>query len=85
VVKEREPGKRAEFYRVSEGDVCGMMVAAWIPVLKQWESMVESAAVELGANGGGDRLAEATEFIAFLRCETEGILERWAEYRRDPE
>ena len=49
------------------------------------DPVVESAAVELGANGGGDRLAEATEFIAFLRCETEGILERWAEYRRDPE
>lgn len=65
VVKEREPGRRAEFYRVCEGDVCGMIVAAWIPVLKQWESVVESAAVELGANGGGHRLAEATEFIAF--------------------
>ena len=84
VVKEREPGRRAEFYRVCEGDVCGMIVAAWIPVLKQWESVVESAAVELGANGGGHRLAEATEFIAFLRGETEGMLERWAEYRRHP-
>lgn len=78
VVKEREPGRRAEFYRVREGDVCGMIVAAWLPVLKQWESVVESAAVELGANGGGHRLAEATEFIAFLRGETEGMLERWA-------
>jgi len=84
VVKEREPGKRAELYRVCDGDVCGMIVAAWIPVLKQWESALETATVELGAQGsGGRRLAEATTFIAFLRSETEGMLERWAEYRRD--
>ena len=84
VVKEREPGKRADLYRVREGDLCGMIVAAWIPVLKQWESVLETATVEVGAQGGGGRrLAEATTFIAFLRSETEGMLERWAEYRRD--
>jgi len=66
VVKEREPGKRADLYRVREGDVCGMIVAAWIPVLKQWESVLETATVEVGAQGGGGRrLAEATTFIAF--------------------
>lgn len=85
VVKEREPGKRAELYLVCGGDVCGMMVAAWIPVLKQWESALEAAAVELGAEGnGGHRLAEATTFIAFLQGETERIPERPSDYSRDP-
>jgi len=85
VVKEREPGKRSELYRVCDGDVCGMILAAWIPILKQWESAVETATVELGAHGGGGhRLAEATTFIAFLRGETQGMLERWSDYRRDP-
>lgn len=85
VVKEREPGKRGEFYRVCDGDVWGMVVAAWLPVLKQWESALESATVELGANGGdGHRLAEATTFIAFLRSELEGMLERWSDSRRAP-
>ena len=64
--------------------MCGMIVVARIPVLKQRESVVESAAVELGANCGGHRLAEAAEFIAFLRSETEGMLGRWVEYRRHP-
>lgn len=85
VVKEREPGSRADHYRVRDGDVCGMIVAAWMPVLKRWESALETATVELGAHGGGGhRLAEATTFIAFLRSETEGMLERWSDYRRDP-
>lgn len=84
VVKEREPGKRAEIYRVGDGDVCRTIVTAWIPTLVQWESALKCATVELGAQGTGGRpLAEATAFIAFLRNETEGMLERWAEYRRD--
>ncbi len=85
VVKEREPGKRAELYRVSDGDVWGMVAAAWIPVLKQWESALERATVELGAHGGdGGRLAEGPAFIAFLRGELEGMLERRSDSRRDP-
>lgn len=57
------------------------------PILKQWESALEAAIVEIGADRadrvGGRRLAEATAFIAFLRSETEELLERWSEYRRD--
>ncbi|MDP3893434.1 GbsR/MarR family transcriptional regulator [Nocardioides sp.] len=87
LVKEREPGKRAEFYRVRDGDLCGMIVGARIQILKQWESALEAAIVEIGADradrGGGRRLGEATAFIAFLRSETEELLERWSEYRRD--
>lgn len=38
----------------------GWLAAAWIPVLKHWESALERATVELGAHGGdGGRLAEA--------------------------
>lgn len=84
LVKEREPGKRAELYRVCDGDLCGMIVCARIPILKQWESALEAAVVEIGADsGGGRRLAEATTFVAFLGSETEEMLERWSEYRRD--
>ncbi len=85
LVKELEPGKRAELYRVSDGDVCGTIVSAWIPVLKQWEYALEAATVELGTyRGGGHRLAEAATFIAFLRSELEGILEHWSDPGRDP-
>lgn len=85
LIEEREPGSRAKLYRVCDDDLGSMMVAAWIPVLKQWESALEAAAVEVRAHGGsGHRLAEATAFIAFLRGETEGMPERWPDYRRDP-
>ena len=61
-----------------------MIVGARIPILKQWESALGAAVVEMGADsGGGRRLAEPTTFIAFLGSETEGMLERWTEYRRD--
>ncbi len=87
LVKVREPGKRAELYRICDGDLCGMIVGARIPVLKEWESALEAAIAETGADragrGGRRRLAEATAFIAFLRSETEEMLGRWAEYRRD--
>ena len=83
ISKEREPGRRVEFYRVCECDVRHGR-GRLDPGSQAVESVVESAAVELGAHGGGDRLAEATMFIAFLRGESEGMLECWAEYRRDP-
>ncbi|OLT41676.1 hypothetical protein BJF85_04415 [Saccharomonospora sp. CUA-673] len=84
VVKEREPGKRTELYRICDGNVWGMVVAAWVPVLKQWQSTLESATVALGAPGGeGHRLAEAATFIAFLRSELEGMLVRWSDHRLD--
>ena len=86
LVEERQPGSRAKLYRVCDGDLGSTMVAARIPVLKQWESAVEAATVELGGHGGGGRrLADATTFLAFLRSETEGgMLERWADCSRDP-
>lgn len=85
LVKEREPGNKAEPYRVGDGDVCAMIVSGWIPVLRQWESVLECATVELGTyRGGGHRLAEAATFIAFLRSELEGILEHWSDPGRDP-
>ena len=61
-----------------------MIVGARIPILKQWESALEAAIVEIGADrGGGRRLAKATALLAFLRSEPEELLERWSEYRRD--
>lgn len=73
----------AELYRVRDGDLCTMIVGARIPILKQWESELEAAIAEIGADsGGGRRLSEATTFLSFLRSESDRMLKRWPDYRR---
>jgi DNA-binding transcriptional regulator GbsR (MarR family) len=83
VFKEREPGVRADLYRVYDDDVWGKIMGARLPILEHWEQTLDSAIEEIGPRSrGGRRLTETKEFYAFMRKETEAMLERWSERRR---
>jgi hypothetical protein len=82
--KEREPGRRADLYRIYDDDVWGTIMSARIPILEHWESALDAAIAEIGGDRrGGRRLAETKEFYAFLRQETEAMMQRWNDRRRD--
>lgn len=82
VTKEREPGRRADVYRIHDDDVWGTIMSSRVPILEQWETSLAGAIAEIGSQTrGGRRLQETKEFYAFMRKETEEMLERWAEHR----
>lgn len=80
--KEREPGSRADLYRVHDDDVWGAITAARIPLLAMWEEAAEEAARMIGPDHrGAHRLRESQEFFKFTREETTAMLERWRKRR----
>ena len=81
--KEREPGTRADLYRIYDEDVWGAIMSARLPLLGMWEEAVASAADLIGPeHRGGKRLRETQEFFRFTRVEMAGMLDRWKEHRR---
>lgn len=82
VFKEREPGVRADIYRIYDDDVWGRILGARLPMLEQWEATLQAAIADIGAQSrGGRRLLETKEFYAFMRADAEDLLERWRQHR----
>lgn len=80
--REREPGTRADVYRVYDDDVWRRIMLARLPLLESWEAAMDDAIALVGADrAGGRRLLETREFFAFLRTEMVGVMDRWAERR----
>lgn len=83
VFKEREPGRRADIYRIYDDDVWGRIISARLPIFEHWEKTLDSAIADIGPETpGGRRLAATKEFYAFMRTETEAMLERWSQRHR---
>lgn len=81
--KEREPGSRADQYRIYDDDVWATITAHRLPLLKRWEDAAAEGVALLGTDrAGGRRLRESQEFFAFQREEAARTLEHWAEHKR---
>jgi DNA-binding transcriptional regulator GbsR (MarR family) len=81
--KDREPGTRADLYRVFEDDVWSAIMSARLPMLEMWADAVAEAADLIGpGHRGGRRLRETEEFFRFTREELTATLARWKEHRR---
>ncbi|NUR06908.1 MAG: MarR family transcriptional regulator [Nocardioidaceae bacterium] len=81
--KEREPGRRADIYRVYDDDVWSAIMLARLPMLEMWEQAVAEAADLVGPDHrGGRRLRETQEYFRFTREETRAMVERWREHRK---
>ena len=81
--KDREPGTRADLYRIYDDDVWSAIMGARLPMLDMWTQAVADAAALVGPDHpGGRRLHETEEFFRFIRDELAGTLERWREHRR---
>ncbi len=80
--KEREPGSRADLYRIYDDDVWSAIMLARLPMLEMWERAVAEAADLIGPDHrGGRRLRETQEYFRFTREETAAMVERWRERR----
>jgi len=83
LLKEREPGTRADLYRIQDDDVWSAIMLARVPLLEAWEQAVADAAAQIGpGHRGTRRLLETKEFFRFTREETYGLVERWRAHRR---
>ena len=82
VFKEREPGTRADLYRIYDDDVWSPIMNARIPMLEHYESAINATVTQVGAETrGGQRLAETAEFFKFIREEMTDAMARWPEHR----
>lgn len=81
--KDREPGTRADLYRIYDDDVWSAIMTARLPMLEMWEQAVAEAADLIGPDHrGGRRLRETQEFFRFTREETASMVERWKVHRK---
>ena len=80
--KEREPGTRADLYRVHDEDVWSAITLARLEMLQTWEDAVDEAAQLIGPrHRGGRRLRETKDFVRFSRDETLAMVDRWKQHR----
>lgn len=81
--RTREPGVRADVYRIYDDDVWSTIMDARLPLLGVWEQALDEAITEIGTGRrGGQRLVETKEFWAFMRTEMGAAMERWKRHRR---
>lgn len=81
LTRERVPGSRRERYRL-HADVWYESLTSREALMNRWLNTFESglAALEPGSPAGR-RVAETGEFLAYLRDELHGVMERWRERR----
>ena len=83
LAKERDPGARADHYRIYDDDVWYEVYSQRTVILKRWEEALAEGIMQLGPERrGARRLRETLEFFAFLRRESAGMMERWQEHRK---
>ena len=81
--KEREPGTRADVYRIYDDDVWSAIMLGRLPMLEMWEQAVAEAAELIGPDHrGGRRLRETQEYFRFTRAEMQASIARWQEHRK---
>jgi len=77
LLRGREPGARADHYRLSEDDHWYESMMQRGQVLERFEQSAARGAEALGDRPAGRRLRETQEFFAFLRQELPAMMERW--------
>ncbi|MGH3509782.1 MAG: hypothetical protein ACRDPI_06070 [Nocardioidaceae bacterium] len=82
LIRDREPGVRADVYRIADGDVWTAIAMARMPILTALEAAAGVAAdlVPAGTRGHG-RLRETEEYFRFSVGELRALTERWQRHR----
>ncbi|MQA15229.1 MAG: MarR family transcriptional regulator [Pseudonocardiaceae bacterium] len=80
--KEREPGARADHYRVYDDDVWSAITKQQDPIFERYDDVL-SEGVELldQTRPGGRRVRETLEFYRFMHAEMPMMMERWRQHR----
>jgi DNA-binding MarR family transcriptional regulator len=76
--RRRDPGARTDHYTLAGPDVWADMFEYRFALTTGWEQALAEGAALLGDDRpGGRRLRESQAFLAFLRHEMPGLLDRW--------
>jgi hypothetical protein len=75
--RHREPGARTDHYALAGPDVWVEMFERRFAFIAGWEEALAEGASILGDSPAGRRLRESQAFLAFLRQEMPGLLDRW--------
>jgi predicted transcriptional regulator len=81
--REREPGSRADSYRVYDDDVWGTISVRRLAQADPFEKLAEEGAALLGEDTpGGRRMRETAEYYGFMRARMAANIEEWQAHRR---
>lgn len=84
LAREREPGSRADTYRIFDDDVWSAIMRQRAPAITHWQAGLAEGIEVLGlARRGGRRLKETLTFFTFILDDLPHQLERWQKYRAD--
>lgn len=81
LAKEREPGSRADHYRIYDDDVWSHIMAQRLPLMQRYETILEEGIEQIGPTRGSSRLAETLDYMRFTREEMQNMQERWQKRR----
>jgi DNA-binding transcriptional regulator GbsR (MarR family) len=82
--KEREPGARADSYRVYDDDVWGVITTQRLRLVDPVEQLATEGAELLGLDTpGGRRMRETAEYYAFMRRKLVENMKEWQAHRQE--
>ncbi|HEX6195633.1 MAG TPA: MarR family transcriptional regulator [Jiangellaceae bacterium] len=82
--REREPGARADTYRIYDDDVWGTITRQRLPIVERWATAIEDGLHHLEEGSRGwRRMRETQEYFRWVAQETYELMDRWAKHRRE--
>lgn len=82
--REREPGARADTYRIYDDDVWGTIARQRMPIVDRWAVAIEDGLYHLEEGSRGwRRMRETQEYFRWLSEEMEDLMDRWSKRRRE--
>ncbi|PZF82836.1 GbsR/MarR family transcriptional regulator [Jiangella anatolica] len=83
LAREREPGSRADHYRIYDDDVWAHIIMQREPLLRRYTAVLSEGLGTLGEGRGAQRIAETIEYMEFMRGELPQMIERWRRHRAE--
>lgn len=82
LAKEREPGGRADIYRVYDEDVWAAINAQRMQGLRRWADAIEEGIEMVGRDTrGGRRLRQSQAYFLFMDEELPKLVEKWHRHK----
>ena len=82
VVRDRRPGERSVHYRL-HSDIWYETTLQRVDIMRRWQETLEETIALLGPERAPASLVETREFVAFLRAEYPGMMERWHAHKSE--
>ncbi|RIQ21094.1 GbsR/MarR family transcriptional regulator [Jiangella rhizosphaerae] len=83
LAREREPGSRADHYRIYDDDVWSHIIMQREPLLRRYTTVLSEGLGTLGEGRGARRIAETLDYMQFMRAELPLMIERWRKHRAE--